>query len=54
MFLSDGAAKVLPFVRSEALSKMSTYLSRRVQAQDNIEILYHDQIRKMSGNLNDA
>jgi hypothetical protein len=29
--------------------KMSDYLSRRVQARDNIEILYHNDIRKMSG-----
>ena len=29
--------------------KMSDYLSRRVQAPDNIEILYHTEIRKMSG-----
>ena len=28
---------------------MSDYLSRRVQAQENIEILYNTQIRKMSG-----
>src|SRR5207248_1261282 len=31
------------------LSKMSSYLSRRVEAKDNIDILYHTQIRKMSG-----
>src|SRR5947209_16706457 len=28
---------------------MSSYLSRRVEAQENIEILFHTQIRKMSG-----
>ena len=28
---------------------MSDYLSRRVQAQENIEILYNTEIRKMSG-----
>jgi thioredoxin reductase (NADPH) len=50
MFLSDGAAKVLLVVRGDDLSKMSTYLSRRVKAQKNIEILYHTQIRKLSGN----
>jgi len=50
MFLSDGAAKVLLVIRGKNLSKMSTYLSRRVEAQDNIDILYHTQIRKMSGN----
>jgi thioredoxin reductase (NADPH) len=49
MFLSDGAAKVLLIIRGGDLSKMSTYLSRRVQAKKNIEILFHTQIRKMSG-----
>src|SRR5438105_166090 len=50
MFLSDGAAKVLLVIRGENLSKMSTYLSRRVKAAANIDVLYHTQIRKMSGN----
>src|SRR5205809_2148272 len=50
MFLSDGAAKVLLVIRGNDLSKMSTYLSRRVKVQKNIEILFHTQIRKMSGN----
>jgi len=50
MFLSDGAAKVLLVIRGDNLSKMSSYLSRRVEAKDNIEIVYHTQIRKMSGN----
>jgi thioredoxin reductase (NADPH) len=49
MFLSDGAAKVLLVVRGDDLSKMSTYLSRRVKAQKNIEILFHTEVRKMSG-----
>src|SRR5947207_12246254 len=49
MFLSDGAAKVLLVIRSDDLSKMSSYLSRRVETQKNIEILFHTQIRKMSG-----
>ena len=50
MFLSDGAAKVLLVVRSEDLTKrMSDYLSRRVQAQKNIEILYRTEIRRMFG-----
>jgi thioredoxin reductase (NADPH) len=49
MFLADGAAKVLLVVRGHDLSKMSSYLSRRVEAQKNIEILFHTQIRKMSG-----
>jgi len=50
MFLSDGAAKVLLVVRGKDLSKMSTYLSRRVTKQKNIEILYHTQVRKLTGN----
>jgi thioredoxin reductase (NADPH) len=50
MFLSDGAAKVLLVVRSNNIaSKMSDYLSRRVEARENIEILYNTEIRKMSG-----
>ncbi len=48
MFLSEGAAKVLLVVRGNNI-KMSDYLSRRVQARDNIEILYSTEIRKMSG-----
>jgi thioredoxin reductase (NADPH) len=48
MFLSDGAAKVLLVVRGKNL-KMSDYLSRRVQARENIEILYQTEIRKMVG-----
>ena len=34
MFLSEGAAKVLLVVRGDDLSKMSTYLSRRVEATE--------------------
>ncbi len=50
MFLADGAAKVLLVVRGDDLAKrMSSYLSRRVQAQKNIEILYRTEIRRMSG-----
>src|SRR5437763_396414 len=50
MFLSDGAAKVLLVVRGNNIaSKMSDYLSRRVEARENIEILYKTEIRKMSG-----
>jgi thioredoxin reductase (NADPH) len=49
MFLSEGAARVLLVVRSGDLSKMSTYLSRRVQACGNMEILFHTEVRKMSG-----
>jgi thioredoxin reductase (NADPH) len=48
MFLSDGAAKVLLVVRGKNL-KMSDYLSRRVQARENIEVLYQTEIRKMVG-----
>jgi thioredoxin reductase (NADPH) len=51
MFLSEGAAKVLLIIRGNDLSKsMSTYLARRVQACENIELLSHTEIRKMSGN----
>ena len=49
MFLSDGAAKVLLVIRGADLSKMSTYLSRRVEVKENIEILFQTQVRKMSG-----
>src|SRR5580704_10497068 len=50
MFLSDGAAKVLLVIRGNNIeSKMSSYLSRRVEACANIEILCNTQIRKMSG-----
>jgi thioredoxin reductase (NADPH) len=48
MFLSEGAAKVLLVVRGKNL-KMSDYLARRVQARENIEILYRTEIRKMFG-----
>src|ERR1700747_1717501 len=50
MFLSEGAAKVLLVVRGDDITKkMSDYLSRSVQAQPNIEILYRTEIRKMFG-----
>ncbi len=50
MFLSDGAAKVLLVVRGNSIAnKMSNYLSRRVQASENIETLFNTEIRKMSG-----
>jgi thioredoxin reductase (NADPH) len=50
MFLSQGAKKVLLVIRGEGLTKsMSTYLSRRVEAKENIEILAHTEIRKMMG-----
>src|SRR5213596_2579555 len=48
MFLSEGAAKVLLVVRGKDITnKMSDYLARRVQARENIEILYQTEIRKM-------
>src|SRR4030088_282165 len=51
MFLSEGAAKVLLVIRGDDLFKnMSSYLARRVEAKENIEILFHTEIRKMSGN----
>ena len=50
MYLSEGAAKVLLVVRGKSIaSKMSDYLSRRVQARPNIEILCQTEIRKMFG-----
>jgi len=51
MFLSEGAGKVLLVIRGDDLSKsMSSYLARRVQTCENIELLSHTEIRKMSGN----
>ncbi|PYL66462.1 MAG: thioredoxin reductase [Verrucomicrobia bacterium] len=50
MFLSEGAAKVLLVIRGDGLSKsMSNYLSRRIEARENIELLCHTEIRKMTG-----
>src|SRR5438094_9920473 len=50
MFLSEGAAKVLLVVRGKNIeSKMSSYLSRRVEGCANIEILRNTEIRKMFG-----
>src|SRR5213595_3024067 len=50
MFLSEGAAKVLLAVRGKDITnKMSDYLSRRVQARENIDILCQTEIRKMFG-----
>jgi thioredoxin reductase (NADPH) len=50
MFLSEDAAKVLLVVRGDDLHKsMSSYLSRRVESRENIEILYRTEIRKMTG-----
>jgi thioredoxin reductase (NADPH) len=51
MFLSQGAAKVLLVIRGNDLSRsMSDYLSRRVLAQKNIELLSSTTIRRMTGN----
>ena len=50
MFLSEGTAKVLLVIRGDNFSKsMSSYLSRRVESHEKIEILTHTEIRKMSG-----
>lgn len=50
MFLSESAQKVLLVIRGENLSKsMSSYLSRRVETHENIEILRNTEIRKMTG-----
>ena len=51
MFLSEGARQVLLVVRGKDLaSSMSDYLSRRVLACKNIEVLHQTEIRKMTGN----
>ncbi len=50
MFVSEGAQKVLLIVRGDSLTKsMSSYLSRRVETKENIEILYQTEIRRMIG-----
>jgi len=50
MFVSEGAHKVLLVVRGDSLTKsMSSYLSRRVEAKENIEVLYQTEIRRMNG-----
>src|SRR5437868_13452424 len=50
MFLSETAAKVLLVIRGEGLSKsMSSYLSRRVEAKENIEIMSNTEISIMTG-----
>jgi thioredoxin reductase (NADPH) len=50
MFLSAGCKKLLLAVRGDGLSKtMSTYLSRRVEANENIEILTNTEIKQMIG-----
>jgi thioredoxin reductase (NADPH) len=50
MFLSESAKKVILVVRGDNLAKsMSSYLSRRVETKDNIEIFRSTEIRKMTG-----
>jgi thioredoxin reductase (NADPH) len=50
MFLSEHAAKVLLVIRGEGLAgSMSSYLARRVEAKENIELLTHTEIRRLSG-----
>jgi len=50
MYLSESVERVLLVIRGEGLAKsMSSYLSRRVEAKENIEILPHTEIRKMMG-----
>jgi len=50
MFLSEHAERVLLAIRGESLAKsMSSYLARRVQARENVEILAHTEIRRMLG-----
>src|SRR5437879_6147968 len=50
MFISEGAQKVLLVVRGKSLTKsMSSYLSRRIEAQKIIQILYETEIKRMSG-----
>ncbi|HEX2748580.1 MAG TPA: FAD-dependent oxidoreductase [Verrucomicrobiales bacterium] len=52
MFLSEYARRVIMVVRGADLSKsMSSYLSSRVEAKENIEILFHSEIRKMTGSV---
>ena len=50
MFLSESTEKVLLVIRGEGLAKsMSSYLARRVETRNNIEILPRTEIRKMIG-----
>ena len=50
MFLAESAEKVLLVIRGEGLAKsMSSYLARRVEAKENIEILPHTEMRRMMG-----
>jgi thioredoxin reductase (NADPH) len=50
MFLSENVEKVLLVIRGDGLAKsMSSYLARRVEAKENIEILPCTEIRKLMG-----
>lgn len=50
MYLSEFAAKVLLVIRGEDLHKsMSSYLTRRIETHDKIEVLRHTVISKMLG-----
>ena len=50
MFLSGKAERVLLVIRAPDLHKsMSSYLSRRVEAKENIEILACTEVRRMEG-----
>ena len=50
MFIAEGAQKVLLAIRGDDPSgSMSDYLSRRVEAKENIEVLCNTEIRKMTG-----
>ena len=51
MYLSENAAKVFLVIRGDDLShSMSDYLSRRVLARENIELLSNTRIVRMTGN----
>ena len=51
MYLSEGVEKVLLIIRGNDLShSMSDYLSRRILAQPNIELISNTVIQKMLGN----
>jgi thioredoxin reductase (NADPH) len=50
MLMGTAVERVLLVIRGEGLTKnMSSYLSHRVKAKENIEILPHTEIRKMIG-----
>ena len=50
MYLSGRAERVLLVIRAADLRRsMSSYLSRRVEARENIEILAYTEVRRMEG-----